>query len=116
MCFHVLQPLCGLRRCERSRSEGERFYERRAQSCELDRDQTAALGADHMCAAARELRDDLCGGIYKRIVIENNKVRGAVLYGDTRDGAWYCELMHEGRDVGALRDKLIFGAAVADKQ
>lgn len=55
-------------------------------------------------------------GIYKRIVIENNKVRGAVLYGDTRDGAWYCELMHEGRDVGALRDKLIFGAAVADKQ
>ena len=55
-------------------------------------------------------------GIYKRIVIENNKVRGAVLYGDTRDGAWYCELMHEGRDVGPLRDKLIFGATVADKQ
>lgn len=55
-------------------------------------------------------------GIYKRIVIENNKVRGAVLYGDTRDGAWYCELMNEGRDVGALRDKLIFGEAVARRQ
>jgi nitrite reductase (NADH) large subunit len=55
-------------------------------------------------------------GIYKRIVIENNKVRGAVLYGDTRDGAWYCELMSAGRDVGPLRDKLIFGAAVAGKQ
>jgi nitrite reductase (NADH) large subunit len=55
-------------------------------------------------------------GIYKRIVLEDNKVRGAVLYGDTRDGAWYCELMNEGRDVGALRDKLIFGEAVARRQ
>ncbi|MFC4312104.1 nitrite reductase small subunit NirD [Steroidobacter flavus] len=55
-------------------------------------------------------------GIYKRIVIEDNKVRGAVLYGDTRDGAWYCELMSEGRDVGPLRDKLIFGEAVARRQ
>jgi NAD(P)H-dependent nitrite reductase small subunit len=52
-------------------------------------------------------------GIYKRIVLEDNKVRGAVLYGDTRDGAWYCELMNEGRDIGPLRDKLIFGEAVA---
>ena len=55
-------------------------------------------------------------GIYKRIVIEDNKVRGAVLYGDTRDGAWYCELMSQGRDVGPLRDKLIFGEAVARRQ
>lgn len=55
-------------------------------------------------------------GIYKRIVLEDNKVRGAVLYGDTRDGAWYCELMNEGRDVGALRDKLIFGEAAARRQ
>ncbi len=55
-------------------------------------------------------------GIYKRIVLEGNKVRGAVLYGDTRDGAWYCELMSEGRDIGPLRDKLIFGEAVARRQ
>jgi nitrite reductase (NADH) large subunit len=55
-------------------------------------------------------------GIYKRIVIEDNKLRGAVLYGDTRDGAWYCELMSEGRDVGPLRNKLIFGEAVARRQ
>ena len=54
-------------------------------------------------------------GIYKRIVIENNKVRGAVLYGDVKDGAWYLELMTQGRDVGPLRDKLLFGAAFAGK-
>ncbi len=52
-------------------------------------------------------------GVYKRVVIENNKVRGAVLYGDVKDGPWYFELMQEGRDVGALRDKLLFGSAFA---
>jgi NAD(P)H-nitrite reductase large subunit len=56
---------------------------------------------------------DLKRGIYKRLTIENNRVRGAVLYGDTRDGPWYFELMQEGRDIGPLRDKLLFGAAVA---
>jgi len=50
-------------------------------------------------------------GIYKRIVIEKNKVRGAVLYGDVKDGPWYFELMMQGRDIGPLRDKLLFGAA-----
>jgi nitrite reductase (NADH) large subunit len=55
-------------------------------------------------------------GIYKRIVLEGNKVLGAVLYGDTRDGAWYCELMSDGRDIGPMRDKLIFGEAVAGRQ
>jgi NAD(P)H-nitrite reductase large subunit len=53
-------------------------------------------------------------GIYKRIVIENNKVCGAVLYGDVKDGPWYFELMTAGRDIGALRDKLLFGAAFAE--
>jgi nitrite reductase (NADH) large subunit len=56
---------------------------------------------------------DLRRGIYKRLTIENNRVRGAVLYGDTRDSAWYIELMQEGRDIGPLRDKLLFGAALA---
>jgi NAD(P)H-dependent nitrite reductase small subunit len=49
-------------------------------------------------------------GIYKRVVIEDNKVRGAVLYGDVRDGPWYLELMSQGRDVRTLRDTLLFGS------
>jgi nitrite reductase (NADH) large subunit len=52
-------------------------------------------------------------GIYKRVVIENNKIRGAVLYGDIKDGPWYFELMAQGRDVGSLRDKLLFGSSFA---
>jgi NAD(P)H-dependent nitrite reductase large subunit/NAD(P)H-dependent nitrite reductase small subunit len=52
-------------------------------------------------------------GVYKRLIIQNNKVRGAVLYGDVKDGPWYMELIGTGRDIGPLRDKLLFGAAYA---
>jgi NAD(P)H-dependent nitrite reductase large subunit/NAD(P)H-dependent nitrite reductase small subunit len=52
-------------------------------------------------------------GVYKRLVIQDNKVRGAVLYGDVKDGPWYLELMSQQRDIGPLRDKLLFGAAYA---
>jgi nitrite reductase (NADH) large subunit len=50
-------------------------------------------------------------GIYKRVVIQDNKVRGAVLYGDASDSAWYFDLMKEQRDIADLRDKLLFGPA-----
>jgi nitrite reductase (NADH) large subunit len=56
---------------------------------------------------------DVKRGVYKRLVLEDDKVRGAVLYGDTTDGPWYVELMTGGRPIGALRDKLLFGAAAA---
>jgi len=49
-------------------------------------------------------------GIYKRLVIENNKVRGAVLYGDVRDGSWYFDLITQQRDISTIRHKLLFGA------
>jgi nitrite reductase (NADH) large subunit len=52
-------------------------------------------------------------GVYKRLVLEDDKIRGAVLYGDTTDGPWYVELMTEGRRIGPLREKLLFGEAVA---
>lgn len=48
-------------------------------------------------------------GIYKRLVIQNNRLRGAVLYGDATDGSWYFELMSAGRDIGEMRDRLLFG-------
>jgi len=48
-------------------------------------------------------------GTYKKLVIKDNKVAGACLYGDTLDGAWYFELMRDGTDVSDYRDKLLFG-------
>lgn len=48
-------------------------------------------------------------GIYKRLVIRDNRLRGAVLYGDAKLGSWYFELMSAGQDIASLRDTLLFG-------
>lgn len=48
-------------------------------------------------------------GIYKRLILRNNRVQGAVLYGDARDGSWYAELISEGTDVSHFRNRLLFG-------
>lgn len=53
-------------------------------------------------------------GVYKRIVLRDNKVAGAVLYGDTGDGGWYFQLMKDGTDVSEFRDRLVFGRAYAE--
>jgi nitrite reductase (NADH) large subunit len=50
-------------------------------------------------------------GVYKKVVLKDNRVQGAVMYGDTMDGAWYFQLMREGTDVASLRDRLLFGQA-----
>lgn len=48
-------------------------------------------------------------GIYKRLVIQHDRIRGAVLYGDTRDSGWYLQLIKDGSDIRAFRDELLFG-------
>ena len=52
---------------------------------------------------------DPCGGVYKKLVIRDDKLVGACLYGDTVDGSWYFKLLRDGRKVGDIRDKLMFG-------
>ncbi|WP_267378765.1 MULTISPECIES: nitrite reductase large subunit NirB [unclassified Sphingomonas] len=56
---------------------------------------------------------DATRGIYKRVVVKDNRVVGAVLYGDTADGGWYFDLLKRGEDIAAMRDMLIFGQAFA---
>ncbi len=49
------------------------------------------------------------GGVYKKLVLKDDKLVGACLYGDTVDGSWYFKLLREGRTVHDIRDKLMFG-------
>jgi nitrite reductase (NADH) large subunit len=56
---------------------------------------------------------DASRGVYKRVVLREDKVVGAVLYGDTGDGSWYFDLLKKGEDVAAIRDVIIFGQAFA---
>ena len=54
--------------------------------------------------------------IYKRIITQKDKVIGAVLFGDTEDGAWYAELIADQTPISAIRNKLLFGRDFALKQ
>jgi nitrite reductase (NADH) large subunit len=50
-------------------------------------------------------------GVYRKLVLKNDRLVGGVLYGDTSDGAWYLKLVRDGTDVAELRDRLMFGEA-----
>ena len=48
-------------------------------------------------------------GVYKRLVIKDDKLIGAVMVGDTIDGTWFFKLLRDGTNVAAMRDRLMFG-------
>ncbi len=54
---------------------------------------------------------DPIGGVYKKLVIREDKLVGACLYGDTVDGSWYFRLLREGKNIAEIRDTLMFGEA-----
>ncbi|HUH86338.1 MAG TPA: FAD-dependent oxidoreductase [Stellaceae bacterium] len=48
-------------------------------------------------------------GVYRKLILRDNRLAGAVLYGDTADSAWYARLMRDRADVSEFRDRLMFG-------
>ncbi|WP_417807566.1 nitrite reductase large subunit NirB [Thioclava sp.] len=54
---------------------------------------------------------DPARGVYKRLVIEDDRLVGAVMYGDTADGNWFFGLIKDGTDIEDMRETLIFGPA-----
>jgi nitrite reductase (NADH) large subunit len=56
---------------------------------------------------------DAARGVYKRVIVKDDRVVGAVLYGDTSDGNWYFDLLKRQEEVSDIRDMLIFGQAFA---
>ncbi len=58
---------------------------------------------------------DPFGGVYKKLVIKDDKLVGACLYGDTVDGSWYFKLLREGRKISDIRDKLMFGQLTSER-
>jgi len=58
------------------------------------------------------LLSDPYTGVYKKLIIKDDKLVGACLYGDTDDGSWYFKLVREGHQVSDIRDHLMFGEPV----
>ncbi len=50
-------------------------------------------------------------GVYRKIVVKDNIVQGAVMYGDTIDGTWYFDLMRDETDISDFRATILFGQA-----
>ncbi len=52
---------------------------------------------------------DAAAGVYKKLVIRDNRIVGSVMYGDTVDGAWYFQLLRDQHDIHEMREHLMFG-------
>lgn len=66
--------------------------------------------------ASGEGREDIvfrdpARGVYRRLVIEDDVIVGAVMYGDTADGNWFFGLIRDKTDISEMRDTVIFGPA-----
>jgi nitrite reductase (NADH) large subunit len=55
------------------------------------------------------LLQDSARGVYKKLVLRDNKLRGAVMYGDTVDGPWYFQMLRNGTDISEMREHILFG-------
>jgi len=54
---------------------------------------------------------DATRGVYRKLIVEDNVIKGAVMYGDTLDGPWYFDLLRDETDISDMREKLLFGQA-----
>ena len=73
-------------------------------------DFTGAAGTEQILLRDRGL------GIYKKLVIANERLVGAVLFGDTVDGLWYLDLIRTGVPTERFRNELAFGRAFAERK
>src|SRR5262249_50044076 len=79
-------------------------------------------GVDLFSAGVLEARDDgdeeitlrdAGSGQYKKLVLRNSRLVGAILCGEIADGPWFVELIESKREIAPLRDGLMFGRALA---
>jgi nitrite reductase (NADH) large subunit len=56
---------------------------------------------------------DIRRGTYKKLVIAQGRLTGAVLIGDTADALWYLDLIRERRPIAAIRREMMFGRTFA---
>jgi nitrite reductase (NADH) large subunit len=59
------------------------------------------------------LLSDRKRGTYKKLVIADGKLTGAVLIGETSDALWYLEMIRNRKPVAAIRTEMMFGRSLA---
>ena len=56
---------------------------------------------------------DVRHGTYKKLVIAEGRLAGAVLVGDTGDALWYLELIRNRKPTARIRADMMFGRSLA---
>src|ERR1700738_3861186 len=56
---------------------------------------------------------DVRHGTYKKLVISEGRLTGAVLVGDTADALWYLELIRSRQPIAGIRSLMMFGRSLA---
>jgi nitrite reductase (NADH) large subunit len=71
---------------------------------------------DFMGAAGTEaiVLNDASGGTYKKLVISDGRLTGAVLVGDAADALWYLEWIRSRQPVARIRKDMMFGRSLAE--
>jgi nitrite reductase (NADH) large subunit len=60
--------------------------------------------------------EDQEAATYRKLVVRDGRLAGAVLVGDTADALWYRDLMSARTLIAPLRDRLVFGRALAERE
>ncbi|MCB2075634.1 MAG: NAD(P)/FAD-dependent oxidoreductase [Novosphingobium sp.] len=117
LCYGLVAPLWEMCRALADYATGEPSgYEGSVTSTKLKVSGIDVFSAGDFSggdAAEDIVMRDASRGIYKRVVVKDNRLVGAVLYGDTADGNWYFDLLKKGEDIADIREALIFGQAFA---
>jgi nitrite reductase (NADH) large subunit len=59
---------------------------------------------------------DIRHGTYRKLVISEGRLSGAVLVGDVSDALWYLELIRTREPVAAIRSDMMFGRSLAARR
>ena len=60
------------------------------------------------------LLEDHGTAAYRKLVIRDGRLAGAVLFGDTADALWYRDLIRQQAPIAPIRGSLAFGKAFAE--
>ncbi len=117
ICYGLVEPIYGMAAVAAGTLHGEQAAFRSAEigthlkvtgvNVFSAGDFLGAVGTESVTFSDRGLKT------YKKLVIKEDRLVGAVLFGDTADGLWYQELIRSAAPIETMRDGLMFGRPLA---
>jgi nitrite reductase (NADH) large subunit len=117
VCYGLVEPAYEQARVlARHLAGGEAFYSGSVVATNLKVSGVAVFSAgDFIAADGAEtiVLNDARRGTYKKLVIANGTLTGAVLVGETQDALWYLDLIRAREPVARIRSEMMFGRSLA---